>query len=67
MAKSASQGAAPQEVEKKKEKMLERMRMEAAMAVFATMHVVFALYVHEVVFFDILVKIPAFQASQGRR
>ena len=59
--------AAVRQRAEKKKGILEQLRMEAAMAVFATMNVVFALYMLEVVFFDILVKIPRFQASQGRR
>ena len=42
---------------------MDQLLKEAAMAVFATTHVVFALYLHEVVFFDVLVAIERFQAS----
>ncbi|CAN0035039.1 unnamed protein product, partial [Scytosiphon promiscuus] len=42
---------------------MDLLLQEAAMAVFATTHVEFALYVHEVVFFAELVRIPRFQAS----
>ena len=46
---------------------MDQLLKEAAVAVFSTMHVVFALYVHEVVFFDVLVNIPTFQASVRRK
>lgn len=46
---------------------MKQLLRQAAMAAFATPHVVIALYVHEVVFFQELVALEQFQVSETRR